>query len=180
MESIDLDQLRYPLGKFSAPDTYTSEIRATNINRITSLPQELRVATDNMSEAQLNLPYRIDGWSTRQIVHHLADSHMNSLIRFKLALTEDNPTIKPYDQDAWATVEDAKMPIDVSLAILDGVHARLSQVMDSMDESDFQKTLYHPEWKKNLSLDLMGSLYGWHGHHHLTQITELKKRNNWS
>lgn len=179
MDKTTLEKLKYPVGNFSVPETYTSELRQANIDSLKMLPGKLAEVCAGMREEQLDLPYREEGWSSRQIVHHLADSHMNSFIRFKLALTEDNPRIKAYDQDSWAKGSDAQLPIKHSLDILSGVHARLVNVIEQMKPSDYSRTLFHPEWDKNLSLDFMGALYGWHSQHHLTQIIELKKRQNW-
>jgi len=119
------------------------------------------------------------GWTSRQIIHHLADSHMNSFIRFKLALNEDNPTIKPYNQDAWANNQDSKSPINSSLAILDGVHQRLVDVLTHMSEADYNRTLHHPEMSRELTLDFMAGLYAWHSKHHAMQIVQLKERQGW-
>lgn len=179
MDKDTLEKLRYPIGKFIVPENYTTETRQESIAALKALPAQLAETTSNMSEEQLDVPYREGAWCSRQIVHHLADSHMNSFIRFKLALTEDNPKIKAYDQDSWAKGTDAKLPIKYSLDILSGVHARLVNVMENMSSEDFGKTLYHPEYDKNLSLDFMGALYGWHCKHHHTQIIELKERQGW-
>lgn len=175
----DLQQLKYPTGKFSTPENYTPEFRSHCIAKFKELPGKVKQATFNLSDDQLDVPYREGGWSVRQIVHHLADSHMNSFARFKLTLTEDVPTIKPYEQDLWVAGPDGKLPIRHSLSILDGVHARLSHVLDHMSKEDFDRKLFHPEMKKELDLNSMMALYAWHGHHHLAQITELKKRKNW-
>ena len=179
MDKLALEELKYPAGKFIVPDNYTSEIRETNIELLKSLPAQLEEVSKGMTELQLDLPYREAGWCSRQIIHHLADSHMNSFIRFKLAMTEDNPQIKAYEQDLWAQGSDAKLPIQYSLDILSGVHARLVNVMENMTAEDYNRTLFHPEHNKDLSLDFMAALYGWHSKHHLTQIVELKKRMGW-
>jgi len=180
MDQNELEKLKYPVGKFAIPKEYTTETRAECIEALKAMPEKLIATTKGMNEEQLAQPYREDGWCTRQIVHHLADSHMNSFIRFKLALTEDTPRIKAYDQDAWAKGIDATYRIDSSLAILKGVHERLVNVMENMTPEDFDKNLFHPEWEKNLSLDFMTALYGWHSNHHLTQIIQLKERKGWS
>jgi len=180
MQDLKLQKLKYPVGKFIVPENYTDAIRQNNILSLKTLPARLSEVVNDLSDVQLDLPYRKDGWCSRQIIHHLADSHMNSFIRFKLAMTEDNPRIKAYSQDAWAKGTDAKLPIDASIKILEGVHQRLVNVMENMSTEDFQRTLFHPEWNKNLTLDFMGALYGWHSEHHLTQIIELKKRQGWS
>ncbi len=179
MENTELEKLKYPAGRFKAPEAYTTSKRAENIASLKSLPSELRAATQNLTDEQLDIPYREGGWTIRQIVHHLADSHMNSFIRFKLALTEDNPTIKAYDQDAWAAGEDATFSIESSLQILDGLHTRLVTVLQHMTPEDYSRTLFHPEMKKKLPLDFMAALYGWHSRHHLTQIIKMKERQSW-
>jgi len=176
---MDQEQLRYPTGRFVKPVEYTAETKANCLRKLKALPGKLRQATYNLNEQQLDTAYRKDGWSTREIVHHLADSHMNSLVRFKLALTEDVPTIKPYDQASWVQGPDARLPISTSLSILDGVHARLSHLIEHMTEEDHARKLYHPEMEKQLELRHMMAIYAWHGHHHLTQITELKQRQGW-
>lgn len=179
MNPETLELLKYPTGKFKAPETYSPQSRKDCIQQLKILPGHLRQVTYNMTDIQLDLPYRQEGWTSRKIVHHLADSHINSFSRFKFALTEDYPTIKPYDEAAWAEGSDADLPIEVSLSILDGVHARIVNLLENMSEADFQKTLSHPEWKNDLSLDKMTALYAWHGHHHMTQIIRLKERQGW-
>ena len=179
MNQEELDNLRYPIGKFSVPDAYTPELRLQYTNSIKNLPAKLREATLGLNDEQLDLPYRDHGWTTRQITHHLADSHINSFMRFKLALTEINPTIKPYDQDAWIKGIDATMPIEVSLSILDGIHARLALLLETMTPEDYNRTLYHPEYQKSLPLDMMAALYGWHSEHHVGQIVALSERKGW-
>jgi len=179
MNQQELDQLRYPTGKLVIPDTFSSDDKARYISKFRELPGKLRQATYSLTEAQLDTPYREGGWSTRQIVHHLADSHMNSFTRFKLGMTEDNPTIKPYDQEKWAAGADAKLPISNSLNILDGIHGRLTHLLENMTDTDYNRTVFHPEMKKEIALKGFAAMYAWHGHHHLTQITELKKRKNW-
>lgn len=179
MDSEKLEGLRYPTGRFTPPETYSPETRKTYITALKVLPGQLRQVTYNLTEKQLDLPYREEGWSSRQIVHHLADSHINSFSRFKFAMTEDNPTIKSYDQEAWVKGSDAKLPIDASLSILEGIHLRLVHLLENMSDADFKRTLGHPEWKEDLTLDKMTALYAWHGNHHLTQIAKLKERQGW-
>ncbi len=179
MDQENLEALRYPIGKFIVPETYNSEIREQSLQAIAQMPEKLIAATAGLEESQLTTPYREGGWNIKQIVHHLADSHMNSFIRFKLALTEDNPRIKAYDQDAWAKGIDATYPINSSLGILTGVHERLATVLKHMSPEDYNRTLFHPEWERNLSLDFMSALYGWHSKHHLHQIEQLRQRQGW-
>lgn len=179
MNEDTLEKLKYPVGRLQVPNNITSSDIERGQGQIKSLPSRLRTATNGLSDTQLDQPYREGGWSIRQITHHLADSHINSFTRFKLALTEDTPTIRPYDQDAWVRGSDAKMPIDASLQILDGVHTRLSHVLENMSTDEYTRLLHHPEMKKNLSLAFMTIMYGWHSDHHLHQILEMKNRNGW-
>ena len=174
-----MTDLRYPVGKFTVVRDITPELRHTLIREIAATPQALRAATQGLSESQLDTPYRPEGWTVRQVVHHVPDSHMNAYIRFKLALTEDTPTIKPYDEAAWARVADtARTPIDVSLKLLDTLHQRWTVLLESMSGADYARQLVHPEHGP-VALDWMLQLYAWHGRHHTAHITELKKREGW-
>jgi hypothetical protein len=171
--------LRYPIGDFSWQGSSTPRQRNEWIDQIAAVPAELRQAVVGLSEKQLDTPYRPGGWSVRQVVHHVADSHMNSFIRFKLALTEDCPTIKPYAEARWAETSDARLsPVDLSLALLDPLHARWVVLLRSLSETDFARQLTHPE-AGVMTLDQMASLYAWHGRHHIAHITSLCLRMNW-
>ena len=168
--------LRYPIGRFDATAVVSS--RAEQIETIRLLPLLLRAAVYDLSDTQLDTPYREGGWSVRQLVHHIADSHSNAYIRFKLALTEDNPVIKPYEEAAWAKLPDSSLVIDPSLAITDGVHARLAALLISLSEAEFERPFRHP------ALGLMTvagnlAMYDWHSRHHLAHITTLRQRMNW-
>lgn len=168
--------LRFPIGKFDAV-AYSS--RGENINTIANLPANLRTAVNGLSDEQLDTPYRPDGWTLRQTVHHLADSHINSLCRFKLALTEDEaPTIRPYYEDRWAELADSKLPVDVSLAIVDGVHTRWAELLRNMTDTDYAREFVHPE-TGNWTLENVLGLYAWHSRHHTAHITATKERNGW-
>ncbi len=170
---LDLDKLKYPIGKFTAPEELSREELNRCISDICLLPEKIITSMDNLDEDLLDVAYRPDGWTRRQVVHHLADSHMNAYVRFKLALTEDNPTIKPYGQDAWAELQDSvNYPIEASLKIIDGVHSRWGHLLDSMLEADFKRTFFHPESKKLYTLEYTTALYAWHGNHHLAQISQ--------
>ena len=167
---------RYPVGKFD-PANYPS--REDNAKTILNLPAELRAAVDGLSDEQLDTPYRDGGWTLRQTVHHVADSHINSLCRFKLALTEDEaPRIRPYYEDRWAELADSQMPVDVSLKIVDGVHSRWSSLLASMTDDEFKREFIHPEtgpW----TLERVLALYAWHSRHHTAHITGTRERNGW-
>lgn len=180
MKQDNLEKLKYPVGRLQVPKEITSIHIQQGKDQIKTLPNKLRIATSGLSDSQLDQPYREGGWSIRQITHHLADSHINSFTRFKLALTEDRPTIKSYDQDAWVAGSDAKMPIDASLQILDGVHARLSHVLENMSTEEYNRELHHPEMQKNLNLAFITVMYGWHSDHHLHQVKEMRARNGWN
>jgi hypothetical protein len=179
MYSRGMEDPRYPIGKFSFEKMVTDEGRRAFIGQIASLPADLREAVGGLTADRLDVPYREGGWCARQIVHHLADSHMNSFIRFKLALTEQSPKIKPYDQDAWAaTVDSLKADIGQSLSIMDGLHARFAALLESLSPADFQKTFTHPE-RGLLTLEYNLQMYAWHGRHHTAQIVALRTRMGW-
>jgi hypothetical protein len=170
---------RYPIGKFEFNGEITNDVIKTWIKEIEELPGLLRATVKNMNIEQLNTPYRTGGWTVRQVVHHLADSHMNAYIRFKLALTEENPTIKPYDEGKWAELPDMKLPINVSLDLLDSLHKRLVKLLNHLSSIDLKKTFIHPE-SGEVSVGQNIGLYAWHCRHHLAHITSISKRNEWS
>ncbi len=180
MSEQELEKLRFPIGKFIAPPTLDEQVLNLFIKDIESFPERLKKETIHLSDEQLNTPYRPQGWTIRQVVHHCADSHMNSLIRFKLALTEEKPTIKPYWEDRWAELADSKtMPIEPSLMLLQGLHQRWTVLLRSLGENDLHKSFIHPEHGKEFRLDANIGVYAWHCNHHLAHITELKKRKEW-
>jgi hypothetical protein len=171
--------LSYPVGRFERPESLTDAQRRAAIDSIADAPARFRAAVTGLDDAQLDTPYRPDGWTVRQVIHHVPDSHMNALVRFKLALTEDHPTIKPYDEGAWAKLEDSRStPIETSLSLLDHLHDRLGRVLRAMTPADFARTLNHPE-NGTLTLDQMLALYEWHGRHHTAHVTRLRERNGW-
>jgi uncharacterized damage-inducible protein DinB len=173
------DDLRYPVGKFAVDSNVTPEKRRAWIRQIADAPGALRAAVANLSDRQFETPYRPGGWTVRQVVHHVADSHMNAYCRYKFALTENNPTIKAYDEAEWAKVADtARTPPDVSLSLLDALHQRWVILLDSMEGSDFARPLQHPE-RGAITLDWMLQLYAWHGRHHAAHVTELRRREHW-
>jgi hypothetical protein len=174
----DLDDLRYPVGRFSPPDSTLPGIRAAQIETLRMLPGVLRLAVSGLNDLQLDTPYREGGWTVRQVVHHVPDSHAMCYTRFKLALTEDWPTIKPYDEAAWANLADSRLPIKVSLAMLEAVHERWVALLESMTEADFQKGFAHPE-RGSQKLATTLALYDWHSRHHPAHITGLRARQGW-
>src|SRR5688572_14202975 len=176
---MTLEELRYPTGKWIKVPNLDAAGRAAMIDEIASVPAALSAAVKGLTDAQLDTPYREGGWTPRQIVHHLADSHMNAYIRFKLGMTEDNPTIKPYDEKKWSeTIDAGTAPPDVSLAIVDGVHRRWVQFLKSFDAAAFARTILHPERGPMTLSDLL-QLYAWHGKHHTAHITGLRQRMGW-
>lgn len=177
MSKATLEQdLQYPIGKF---DRDEATPRSEHIKTIAELPAKLSAAVAGLSDEQLDTPYRPEGWTLRQTVHHVADSHINSLCRFKLALTEDEaPTIRPYYEDRWAELADSKMPVDVSLAIVDGVHRRWVSLLESMSDADYQREFIHPE-TGTWTLEKVLALYAWHSRHHTAHITSARERNGW-
>lgn len=179
MEEKELNQLRYPIGKFSAPNEISAEQIKAYIKTIEDTPAKYKKAVQDLNEGQLDTPYRPDGWTIRQVVHHVPDSHLNSYVRFKLGLTENKPTIKPYDEAKWAELDDSKdTPVEVSLTLLESLHKRWAALLRSMTEKDFQKTIIHPE-RGEMRLDKLLALYDWHCKHHLAHIINLRKRMGW-
>lgn len=171
--------LRYPIGPWHRPNgPVTPEWRANHIRDIAELPAQMRAAVAGLSDAQLDTPYRPDGWSLRQVVHHVADSHANGYIRQKLALTETNPTIKPYDEERWAELPDSTLPIDVSLRMLDAIHDRWAALLRSLPAERFSAPYQHPQSGPQ-TLDSSLSNYSWHGRHHVAHITALRTRKGW-
>lgn len=180
MDSKELEKLKYPIGRFSIPDKISEEDIKRYIIDIEELPDKLRNLISNLSDEKLNTPYRPNGWTVKQLIHHIADSHMNSYLRFKLALTEDTPTIKPYYEDKWAELADYKnTSADISLTLIESLHKRWVNLLNSMNEKDFEKSFFHPEQGKEYSLDELTALYSWHSKHHYAHIEELKKRKSW-
>jgi hypothetical protein len=171
MTTTAIDPLQYPTGKFTPPTSYTNQDMQGWINDIKELPGKGRQAIIGLNETQLDTPYRPGGWTLRQVVHHLADSHMNSLIRFKWALTEDSPTIKAYDQAGWAMQPDYKLPVEPSLKMLEGIHQHLVALLESFNEEQWDRYFVHPETGANIPLKRNLALYAWHSKHHLAHIT---------
>ncbi|MFZ4057748.1 MAG: YfiT family bacillithiol transferase [Ferruginibacter sp.] len=174
-----MTDLRYPIGKFE-PQPFSEKQLKEWIIDIRFLPQHLENAVLNLDEHQFNTPYRAEGWTVRQLVHHIADSHMNALIRFKLGLTEGNPTIKPYLENEWAKLSDVDIvPINVSITLLHALHQRWVAVLENISTDDWNRTVVHPEHGREMSLWFLLGLYAWHSRHHTAHITALRERMGW-
>jgi DinB superfamily len=171
--------LRYPIGKFQRPQSLTPEERDVAVAVIADTPKMLRHAVAGLGGEQLDTPYRPGGWTVRQVVHHVPDSHVNAYVRMKLALTEDEPTVRPYLEARWAELPDgSKAPIEMSLNLLDGLHQRWTEVLRGLTPQDWQRHLVHPEMGRQ-SLEQVAALYAWHGRHHVAHITALCQRHGW-
>ena len=175
---MDLENLKYPIGRDDNPP-FTSENKDKSIDTIRLFPRQIKDITSKLTNEQLDSRYRPEGWSIRQVVHHCADSHMNALRRFKLALTEDNPTIKPYLEAEWAKLADYKLDIEISLGLLESIHKRWTVVLENMTESDFKRTYFHPESQKVSTMSEVLMHYDWHSRHHLAHIHNKVTRENW-
>jgi DinB superfamily len=175
----EFDNLRYPIGKFKVPKEYTHELRETFIHEIEEAPFNLRKAVKGLNEIQFNTPYRKDGRTVEQVVHHIPESHMNAYIRFKLALTEKEPAIKTYKEDIWAKLEDyITTPVESSLTLLDALHKRWVILLRAISTEQFERKLYHPEIGL-ININWLLAQYAWHGKHHVVHIISLKKRMKW-
>jgi uncharacterized damage-inducible protein DinB len=177
--------LRYPIGKQNEQKEYqvafNDTLKTALISDIKNLPSFLEFSIQNLDTAQLQTPYRPDGWTIHQLVHHIADSHLNAYTRFKLGLTEDNPVIKPYDEKAWAELSDTKnLPVNISVTLLHALHARWAQLLDDITENEWQRTVYHPERKIKMTLWELLKTYAWHSRHHVAHINNLRKRMDWN
>lgn len=176
---MDLEELRYPIGRFTEAVPFTAAGRTAAIAQLASLPAQVRAAVEGLSDAQLDTLYRPGGWTVRQVVHHLADSHMNGIIRLKLALTEERPTIKPYDEDAWVRLADARLPPVSSFAILDGVHERWAAACAALTDAQWARTFVHPQHGTVMSVAWHIQHYAWHSAHHVAHVTRLRSRKGW-
>ena len=176
METLTDEELRYPIGKFKPPVSYTQHAINGWISDIKTFPGKLRHAVMGLTESQLDTQYRTGGWTIRQVVHHVADSHMNSIIRLKWALTEENPVIKAYEEADWALLPDYRLPIEPSLKMLDGIHQHMGALFDSFTEEQWNRTFVHPQTGAEIPLKRNLAIYAWHGKHHLAHITETIKR----
>ncbi|QLE02093.1 bacillithiol transferase BstA [Galbibacter sp. BG1] len=180
MTKTDLESLKYPIGKFTVPATITSHDITKWIRVIERFPYKLENLVEDFDDLQLDTPYRPDGWTVRQVIHHLADSHMNSYIRFKWALTEEKPLIKAYFEDRWADLSDAKEgDIEMSMVLLDALHARWVFMLKNLTTEELKRTLIHPVTGDELSLEDLIAMYAWHCEHHFAHINNLAKREEW-
>lgn len=175
-----MEDLRYPIGKYE-PKPYSNSLKEEWLAAIRFLPEAIEHAISNLDADQIHTPYRDGGWTVHQLVHHVADSHMNAYCRFKLGLTENNPTIKPYDENRWvATADVTNLPINISITLLHALHSKWYELLKSLTEADFKRTVFHPEQQKQLTLwELLGS-YAWHSRHHTAHITALRERKGWN
>ena len=172
--------LRYPVGPFKRPQTLSAAERRAAIDDIAAAPAKLREAVRGLSDTQLDTPYRPEGWTVRQVVHHVPESHLNAYTRFKLALTEDTPRIKAYDEDGWSNTRDvASTPVEPSLVLLEALHDRWVRLLNTLSDDDFDRKFDHPE-NGMMNLHQLLALYQWHGHHHVAHITSLRERNGWA
>ncbi len=173
------EDLKYPIGKYIA-QPFSEKLLGEWLIDIKNLPRHLENAILNLDEVQLNTTYRDGGWSLKQVVHHVADSHINAYTRFKLGLTEDKPTIRPYDENAWAEMNDTKnLPVNISLTLLYALHARWYEILRHLTEADLNRTIFHPEHKKEMTLWFLLGMYAWHGRHHTAHVTSLRERMGW-
>lgn len=171
---------RYPIGPFQRRDALSEDERRAMLDDIAAAPARMRAAVAGLTEEQLDTPYRDGGWTLRQVVHHVPDSHLNAYCRLKLALTEDVPTIRPYDESTWAKLDDSRLtPIEVSLTLLESLHARWMTLFRSMKPQDFKRTFRHPEHEGTPTLDWLVAMYAWHGKHHTGHITSTRERMGW-
>lgn len=173
------DELRYPLGRFKGVADLSVAAAAPLVDQIAALPDELRAAVADLSADQLGTQYRPEGWSVAQVVHHVADSHMNAFVRCKLVLTEDQPTVTSYRQDAWAATADNSVDVMTSVTLIEALHRRWVALLRPVSAADLERTFVHPEHGRAISLGWNVGLYAWHGRHHLAHITELRRREGW-
>lgn len=174
-----IENLRYPIGKYTV-QPFSQEQKEQWLLDLKFLPNELEFAIENLDEAQLVTPYREGGWTVRQLVHHVADSHINAYVRFKLGLTENNPAIKPYEEKEWATLNDVNtVPINVSLTLLHALHQRWVAAIKDIADKQWERVVFHPEHEKEMSLWYLLGMYAWHGKHHVRHVTALRERMGW-
>lgn len=181
MTTAEIDELRYPIGKLKMPEQITAREINKWINDISELPEKLKASVKNLSKEQLDTPYRPEGWTLKQLIHHIADSHMSALLRFKWALTENGPTIKAYDEKSFADLYDSKFaPVDISLDFISALHSKWVILLENMSVTDFEKTFVHPETGYRYTLKESLANYSWHGRHHFAHLDNLLKRKGWN
>ena len=177
----DIEKLKYPIGRFEKPHVITNDLLNEWITDISTFPSKIIGEVISLTDEQLDTRYRPEGWTIRQVVHHCADSHLNSFIRLKLALTEEQPTVKPYSENQWAELDDSiGMPVESSLKIIEGIHTRWVMLLNNLTDEQFSRVFIHPEHNNVISIKENVGIYAWHCKHHLAHITEAKKRNNWN
>lgn len=180
MEETELELLRYPVGRYQKPSDVNAELLKEWVAVLEALPSWMDVVIENLDEHQLQTPYRPGGWTVQQVIHHVADSHINAYVRLKLALTEDNPQIKPYKEALWAELPDSEaVPINVSITLLHALHRRWVNLLQSMSPEDWERTYFHPEQNRNVPLWEMTAMYAWHSRHHMEHIRQLRTRMDW-
>lgn len=178
--STELEQLRYPIGRFTYPETFDESAFKKHTDILRALPEWVELSIENLDQHQLHTPYRPEGWTVHQTVHHIADSHMNGLVRVKLALTEDNPTIKPYLESKWAELEDVvQLPVNISTTLLHSIHRKWVALLEHLTKEEIDRTYFHPEQQKKVTLWQMTALYAWHSRHHVAHIRNLRDRKGW-
>ena len=176
----NMEHLKYPVGRYTKPEGHTPQLVKEWISVLRALPSWMDACIENLDEHQLQVPYREGGWNTQQVVHHVADSHMNAYIRLKLALTEDNPTVKPYDESAWANLVDTRIaPVNLSVTMLHAMHRRMVILLQNMQPADWDRTYFHPEHQRSFPIWEMVAMYAWHSRHHTEHIRRLRERMNW-
>lgn len=176
----ELEQLKYPIGRYAKPEVYTEADIKEWLSVLEALPAWLDLCIENLDEHQLQTPYRPGGWTIQQVAHHIADSHINMYVRMKFALTEDNPVIKPYDENLWAVLPDVEsQPINISVTLLHALHRRIVAVLRSLEPEQWQRTYFHPGLNRDVPLWEMAALYAWHSRHHMEHIRQLRNRMNW-
>lgn len=177
---VNIEEIKYPIGRYVRPEAYTTDLLQEWIAVLKALPSWMDVCIENLDADQLRVPYREGGWNIQQVVHHLADSHLNAYIRIKLALTEDNPTVKPYDENAWAVLPDVdSVPVNVSVTMLHALHRRMVALLESLTPAQWERTVFHPEHKRTIAVWEFAALYAWHSRQHTAHIQQLRLRMGW-
>lgn len=175
-----MEELRYPIGRYQKPEAFTPELKRQWLAVLEALPRWMDACIENLDAAQLQEPYRPEGWTVAQVIHHVADSHMNAYVRMKLALTEENPQIKPYDEAAWAQLPDVELvPVNISVTLLHALHRRMVTLLQHIPDADWYRTYYHPDHKRNIPLWEAVAMYAWHSRHHTEHISWVRERMNW-